>query len=103
MPIRSVQEADATGVLYQVETDADSGTELRRFRLPVDQQPLKIRLEAFLDESADDLMRLQYRIDHVADYGLGPAATTVLLNALNARKANALTRDLALLTAWRNA
>lgn len=103
MPVRLSQQADATGAIYMVETDVDSDTELRRFRLPLDQQPAKIRLEALLDESADDLMRLQYRIDHIAEYGLGPAAQTVLLNALNARKANALTRDLALLTAWRNA
>lgn len=103
MPIASTRQADATGVLYHVETDTDSGIELRRFRLPLDQQPVKIRFEALLDESADDLMRLQYRIDHVADYGLGPAAQTVLLNALNARKTAALSRDIALLTAWRNA
>ena len=103
MPVLSSQVADAMGVLYQVEHDTDSGVELRRWRLPVDLQSAKVRLEALLDESADDLMRLQYRIDHVADYGLGPAAQTVLLNALNARKTTALSRDLALLTAWRNA
>ena len=103
MPVLSSQVADATGVLYQVEHDTDSGVELRRWRLPVDRQPRKVRLEAALDESADDLMRLQWRIDHVADYGLGAAAQTVLLNALTARKAAALTRDLTLLTAWRNA
>ena len=51
----------------------------------------------------DNLVGMQYRIDHVADYGLGPAAQTVLLNALNARKTAALSRDLTLLTAWRNA
>lgn len=101
MAISGNVQADATGALFMVESD--NGTEIRRFRLPLDQQPLKIRLEALLDESADDLIRLQYRIDHVADYGLGPAAQTVLLNALNARKTAALSRDLTLLTAWRNA
>lgn len=95
--------ADATGVLFDVFTDIDSGVERSRVRVPLDEQPLKIRIEALLDESADALMRLQYRIDHVADYGLGPAAQTVLLNALNARKTAALSRDLTLLTAWRNA
>jgi hypothetical protein len=103
MPIRVQQQSDATGVAYVVETDTDSGVEIRRSRVPLDQQPLKSRLEALLDESANDLMRLQYRIDHVADYGLGPAAQNVLLNALNARKTAALSRDLTLLTAWRNA
>lgn len=103
MPINSGQETDATGAVYQVERDADTGEELRRVRLDIDRQPRKVRLEAALDESADDLMRLQWRIDHVADYGLGAAAQTVLLNALTARKAAALTRDLTLLTAWRNA
>lgn len=101
MSVRSEVVADAVGALYAIETEG--GVELRRIRLPLDSQPLKIRIEALLDESADDLMRLQYRIDHVADYGLGPAAQTVLLNALNARKTAALSRDLTLLTAWRNA
>lgn len=103
MPVIATRQADATGAVYVVESDTDSGTELRRFRVPLDQQPLKIRLEALLDESADDLMRLQYRIDHVADYGLGAGAQNVLLNALNNRKTAALSRDLTLLTAWRNA
>ena len=103
MPISSSQETDATGVLYQVETDTDSGVELRRIRLPLDEQPRKVRLEALLDESADDLMRLQWRIDHIDDYGFAPAVKTVVLNALNARKTTALQRDIALLTAWRNA
>lgn len=101
MAITATPQADPTGALYMVESQ--DGVELRRFRLPLDQQPLKIRLEALLDESADDLMRLQYRIDHVADYGLGPAAQNVLLTALTNRKTAALSRDLALLTAWRNA
>lgn len=101
MAISATRTIDETGVIYMVETR--DGIELRRFRLPLDQQPQRIRLEAVLDESADDMMRLQYRIDHIADYGLGPAAQAVLLNALNARKAAALARDLALLTAWRNA
>lgn len=101
MPVSAARVADVTGVLYQVETDVDSGVELRRFRLPADQQTPKVRLEALLDESADDLARLQWRIDHLDDYGLGPAAKAVMLNALTARKAFALTRDLQLLQAWR--
>lgn len=103
MPVRLSQQADATGAIYMVETDVDSDTELRRFRLPLDQQPAKIRLEALLDESADDLMRLQWRIDHIADYGFAPAIQIATLAALNARKTAALTRDKALLLAWRNA
>lgn len=93
--------SDATGALYMME--ADGVAEVRRFRLPLDQQPRKVQIEALLDESADDMMRLQYRIDHIAEYALGPAAQAVLLNAFNARKAAALIRDLALLTAWRTA
>lgn len=103
MPINSGQETDATGAVYQVERDADTGEELRRVRLGIDRQPRKVRLESALDESADDLMRIQWRIDHIADYGLGPVATTVLLDALTARKAAALARDITLLTTWRNA
>ncbi len=95
--------ADAAGVLYDIFTDVDSGEELSRVRLPLEQQPLKIRIEALLDESADGLMRLQWRIDHIADYGFAPAVQTATLAALNARKTAALTRDKALLLAWRNA
>lgn len=103
MPVLATPQTDAAGVSYVVETDADTGTEIRRFRLPLEQQPLKIRIEALLDESADDLMRLQWRIDHIADYGFAPAIQTATLAALNARKTAALTRDKALLLAWRNA
>lgn len=103
MPVSSVHVVDAAGAVYQVETDVDSGAEIRRFRLPLDQQPLKVRLEALLDESADDLMRLQWRIDHIDDYGFGAAVKSAVLTALNNRKSAALSRDVALLTAWRKA
>lgn len=101
MGVTSTTFTDAAGVLWGIDVDSDTSVEIRRFRLPLDRQPAKVRLETLLDESADDLMRLQWRIDHIDDYGFGPAVKTAVLNALNNRKTAALARDVALLTAWR--
>lgn len=45
----------------------------------------------------------QFRLDHVAQYGLSGAALTAVTNALTARRNVAAARDLALLQRWRAA
>jgi hypothetical protein len=103
MPVRAEQVTDPDGSLYIEESDADTGDLLRRIRLAGDRQPLKIRLWDALHDSAQELMEIRWRIDHIVDYSLAPAVQTATLAALNAQYTAALNRDKALMLRWRNA
>lgn len=56
----------AGDITYQVETDIDSGVVIRRFQLPLDQQPLKTRRRAELKERVEEWFMFKSFVDEAA-------------------------------------
>jgi hypothetical protein len=68
MPTKSIRET-INGVLYQLETDADTNEVLRRIRLPFDSQPAKTRRRAELRERIEEWHLFKAFVDEAALHG----------------------------------
>lgn len=103
MAVQGTVVIEADGTLMGVDMDTETGAELRRYRLPPDRQPLRVRLADSARETGRELELWQFRLDHVAVYGLAGAQLTILTNALTQARDAAAARDLAALQRWRQA
>lgn len=86
-----------SGVVWIEQREIDTGTVVRRFRAPDDQQPARARLEREMDDEFADWQRWKLTRAEAAARVMGAA----FVNALASREDAAWASYVAALQAWR--
>lgn len=80
----SVAVSTPSGIVWIEQREIDTGTVIRRFRAPDEQQPAKVRAEREMEEHFGDWQRWKLTREEAQARSLPAAAITALTNRENA-------------------